>query len=498
MRSRRRKACAPRWRAELKQLRTVFLTFESGTAHILAARILELFRCTLGDDKTTWPGVAVDEEGGASPYGDPATDVAVLITFRDQDVWVERARESEASLRLVYIRPGLLAMRSAFGELWPPDAGARRAWTTQSSLDARLAGLPMLSMEQVHGGQAPLWTGLASLLEIPLDEAVVPGEPAAADRSTAYVAALHATVQPALGREPTERVTTAGAYEVRRGGKGLSLLGRGWASPEDSHVWSHGSLATLLIPNSGSDAPLTCRLQGFLVAHPDRSVKVLVSGGRDLAVLSGAVDQNCAFDIQLTLDNEPIDGFHPVAVSIDEPVRPKDVYEGSGDARPLAVGLQSIELGRAAEPLDVPDFLQGWPASTVVARKGRLALVCAARPAAARMAARVMKHYGADRAAVAIPVLGAAAQGGLEMVARVLALQYGRVDCLILCDREAIAAWLGLVSDPDHVALRDVDVLMNAGDPDACGLHGRLYAQRQAARIEMSEVATAILGRVVL
>ena len=467
---------------------------------MLAARLRELFRCSLGDDEAAWPSVAVDEEGGASPDDDPAPDVAVLITCRHQDVWVERAREMEASPQLVYIRPALLGMRSAFGDLWPSDGRAQSAWTAQSALDARLAGLPALTMEKVHGGQAALWRGLASFLDVPLDEAAFPGQPPDTERSAAYVEALSAVVRPALsGREPTAPASTVGAYDVRRGGKGLSLLGRGWASPEDDHVWSVGSPATVLIPHSGSDAPLDCRLRGFLVAHPGRSVRVLVSGGGDLAVLRGATGRSRGFEVQLTLDSEPIDGFHPVELSIDEPVRPSDAYEDSGDNRPLAVALQSIDLSRTAEPLAIPDLLQGWPASTVIAaRKPRLALVCADRPAAARMAARVIKRSGVERTAVAIPVLGIAEQGGLEMVARGLAFQYGRVDCLILCDREAIAAWLSLVSDPDHVALRGVDVLMNTGDPDACGLGGRVYAQRWAARIEMSEVTTAILGRILL
>ena len=479
---------------DLQRRLTVFLTLDSVTTRVLAARLRQLFQWVLGPAEEEWPEVRLDGVVGAGA----GSHALIVVTSRDRDDWACLQDSDPAALRIVYVQPELLAMRKALGQLWPDAPPAQAAWDQMVALDTRLRRFPILSSERVHSGDAVLWPTLAGQLEWSYDKSAPPPQvEVTTDTAAIYGEALHALLRPAPpGADLSTRPwTPSGRFPVRKNGEGLRFLGRGWSGPEQTHVWTHGRSAVLLIPHNGSGRGLTCRLQGMLALHPERGVNVLARAGGDLAITTGVPGRSCHVDLVLTLGSDAPPGVHVVEIMVDAPVQPSEAHEEAGDRRTLGVALQAVELRRLMEdvvPARPPPFLRGALARDFFQHRPHgLALVCASDQAVARSVAHAARRIGAARTAVAAPWPNDDQQDGLEAVSRVLAAMAGRPDLVVLCDPDAIAAWLNALESSPPSVLEAASVLLNTTDPDACGAAFYAYVQRWGARLEVSEAATA-------
>ncbi|WP_174301883.1 hypothetical protein [Caulobacter sp. S45] len=489
----------------------VFLTLHKTTAARLRDCIQDLLAEPIGASN---PGHAVrmvgeDIDGPADFRG--LGPGSIIVTSLGPDAWAAHAEASGQRLRAVYVRPELMLLHRGVGALWPEDSDQSRAWSQLLALDLRLSVLPQLLAEDVHGRSTRLWQVLADQLGLPESRAQKEVEGCDAGGSPADL------VPPiALCMEPdqVEPWIPSGILPTCAGGAGLWLLDGGWSAPEPQFVWSHGPRAGLRLPCSPA-VPTRWRLEGSLIGHPQRTVRVEIW---DADILIGAIENTTrhGLDFSLDLGLPPAPGgVRDLRLQVDKPVSPRKLGAGD-DGRALGVALRSLQRGDLAGPtalssLDCvrarrsvgpavrpasegwletlrPAFLSDPLVVEAISARPHLALVLASDPSIGEQAARACRQYGCEEARVL---------DGASMLASVsaeLSSTGGRVGVVVLCDAAQHQPWFHACGEESAV-FGEASIILPTGDPYGCPRELFWHSQTWDALLQFSEVATVSSSR---
>ena len=299
-----------------------------------------------------------------------------------------------------------------------------------------------------------------------------------------------------------------GPFPVCIEGSGLRFLDGGWSRPEPEIVWTEGRRAGLRLPFSVG-RPVACRLTGFVIGAPQRTVRVRF-WLEDVLLCEVANATGATKDVTIDLLFEPKSagtGALAIGVEVSGPVRPQELG-ASLDSRLLGLALREIDLlptsrttsveGGLAEfdPGARPKLaemgstvLPGVVADVVESRQPKLAVVMAPNVDTAASLASALAHLGC----LEVKVLHTRSQ--LEQLARDLRLARQKVDLAVIGGEAEMGVWFQVQNQTDAEALDGASLALLTGDPYGCPPDFFRYSQRWEALIQFSDHAVVASPR---
>ncbi len=317
------------------------------------------------------PVKRIDPPAGSATLSalEAAEPASVLIARGGAAEWLALARTRPDLLRLVHLRPALVAVHDAVGRPWPEGSARAARWRALLDDDRALDGFPVLAEDALFTQPSRFREDLAALLDArppPVEEG---GAAVGGADPPGYAEALRETLgSDAHASAPPTRWATGGVFDVREGGGGAAFLASGWSHVEVDRVWTDGDRAVVVLPPVPTGRVQVCTLSGQLAHRSDGVVAVEVSsGGRPLGAVARAPGEPA--DVALTLRTPgPADGG-PLRLDLAFTglVRVCDEH-GGDDRRRLGLALMRVELRDGGAP--PPPGLDG----AVEAQVGRVVL----------------------------------------------------------------------------------------------------------------------------
>ena len=526
----------------------IFLTPDAATSHQLRARLLELARSGATTSAPARRPSPFISRGWMRPERriqwwilNHLIRPDVVISNFHKLWWLKQAARYGSDLSVVYVRAEYMIMQELFGEIWFAADSDLIAWRELVYIDHSLKSCPIIRMEDIFSSASDMWSTLAQLtgMTIKAGYEFSRGKESALQAYRKALAAILRSGEPnsALGEEGS--AVLSGHYPVRANGAGLRFLASGWCSAEQGFAWNDGYSASLVIPASGGEAKVKCRLQGHVMLHSRKVLEVRIyMEGELLKSLRYTPDASPAFDVSLVL-SRPKAGAYRVSLQFSNPVRPSDVGIGP-DSRRLALALSNISLEGAphsavsispqrrgssrssrnkvaadvgaaeshdlsflSEPI-AENLMRGHPdglilvlasddeVATAVAERcaalGRRRVATASATAEATSAGAVGKDHTSWSSAGEVPW---SLRGDLDGVAQELSVGDLAVDVVVLCDEAQFAPWFrGAAGCSAAAGLSGASLVLNVSDPYDSELEILIYSQTWGFLVQVSDAAT--------
>jgi hypothetical protein len=231
-----------------------------------------------------------------------------------------------------------------------PDPLLPSRWELARRIDKAFASHATVSVENLYHRPQQITELLRRSFHLMIDPAFF----AVTDPEVTYATATAKMVQRINDKQFFFKVGMFGfkigqTYPIGKNTFGSLGLSAGWSDTEDSHAWTDGHGATLLLPlasNYLEFAPLTLRLDGWVVPGP-WTAQIFVQGKPSMMVTKPAEE---AREITMTVPLWQVDSLYK------QPIIKIDLKFGNticglgGDPRQLSFALQSLSVeGNPAE-----------------------------------------------------------------------------------------------------------------------------------------------------